>query len=285
MYIRQIHNRKAYTLIEVMISATIISLFFLGIFSLYRLGSRAFASGSWRHSTQKKAERFFANLRTRADQVAAIAYIQNRELHKMEPRFSFADQSVAFRIPTAPPPSAGTPPVPIITKLEPLMFFVVPKQPAADFATGGRKGLLLFCALEFLPPAQNSRFGKIVFKTSDLFNSSFAATFPQYDPNDILSGTLFSNAQDFQPAFSGQPADFGLPPQPQIQELEDIESVRMTVNMYPDNHGRTEAHSFTATFDFVFRHPKFANISLEFSTTVKMPSVRDFSPSAGGAIK
>ena len=50
--------KKGYTLVEVLTASGIFSILLVAVFQFYRMGSLMFNSGSWRQSTQKKAEQF-----------------------------------------------------------------------------------------------------------------------------------------------------------------------------------------------------------------------------------
>jgi prepilin-type N-terminal cleavage/methylation domain-containing protein len=54
--------RNGFTLIELMIAAAVLSVFMVGVFSIYRSGSRGFIAGSWRAEEQKKAQLFLSSL-------------------------------------------------------------------------------------------------------------------------------------------------------------------------------------------------------------------------------
>ena len=68
-------NRYGFTVAEVMVAAAIFVVFSGAVFSLYRMGSRMYVSGSWKFIRQKEGERFFEVLKERIEQSADIIKI------------------------------------------------------------------------------------------------------------------------------------------------------------------------------------------------------------------
>ncbi|PKL47885.1 MAG: hypothetical protein CVV42_11345 [Candidatus Riflebacteria bacterium HGW-Riflebacteria-2] len=56
------HN--GFTLIEIIVASSILSLFMVGVFQLYRSGSQSFLLGSWKTRAQKESQLFLEELRT-----------------------------------------------------------------------------------------------------------------------------------------------------------------------------------------------------------------------------
>lgn len=69
------NKRCGFTLVEILVAAAIFSGFCVGVFSLYRMGSRMFVSGSWKYTRQKEAERFFHIVKERIEQASDIISI------------------------------------------------------------------------------------------------------------------------------------------------------------------------------------------------------------------
>lgn len=69
------HGNKAYTVVEVLIAAAIFSVFLIGVFSLFNMGSRMYISGSWKYGKQKEGERFLEILKERIEQASIPAKI------------------------------------------------------------------------------------------------------------------------------------------------------------------------------------------------------------------
>ncbi|MBR4329077.1 MAG: hypothetical protein IKP71_04430 [Candidatus Riflebacteria bacterium] len=65
-------NKLGFTVAEVVVAAAIFVVFSGAVFSLYRMGSRMYVSGSWKFMRQKEAERFFEVLKERVEQSSDI---------------------------------------------------------------------------------------------------------------------------------------------------------------------------------------------------------------------
>jgi prepilin-type N-terminal cleavage/methylation domain-containing protein len=68
-------THKGFTLVEIIVAASVFSLFFLGAFNLYRIGSNMFLQGSWKLQKQKEAERFLAILRERLEMASSPSVV------------------------------------------------------------------------------------------------------------------------------------------------------------------------------------------------------------------
>ncbi|GAB4278176.1 MAG: hypothetical protein Kow0029_21370 [Candidatus Rifleibacteriota bacterium] len=55
-------TNQAFTLVEILIAAGVLSIFMTGVFAIYRSGSKGFVAGSWRAEEQKKAQLFLSAL-------------------------------------------------------------------------------------------------------------------------------------------------------------------------------------------------------------------------------
>ncbi len=75
MYYLLNKKRKAFTVVEVLIAATIFSMFLIGVFSLFNMGSRMYITGSWKYNKQKEGERFLQVLKERIEQASVPARI------------------------------------------------------------------------------------------------------------------------------------------------------------------------------------------------------------------
>ena len=63
-------RKRAFTVVEVLIAAAIFSVFLIGVFSLFNMGSRMYISGSWKFTKQKEGERFLQVLKERIEQAS-----------------------------------------------------------------------------------------------------------------------------------------------------------------------------------------------------------------------
>ncbi|MGM0598872.1 MAG: PulJ/GspJ family protein [Candidatus Rifleibacteriota bacterium] len=69
-------NKNGFTLVEILIAAGVLSLFLVGLFSFYRMGSRMFMTGSWKLNKQKEMERFITNLKERIEQASNAVQVE-----------------------------------------------------------------------------------------------------------------------------------------------------------------------------------------------------------------
>ncbi|EKD84267.1 MAG: hypothetical protein ACD_39C00142G0004 [uncultured bacterium] len=72
---RQTRYKRGFTLVEIMVAASVFTLFFFGVFNLYRMGSNMFLRGSWKLQKQKDAERFLAILRERLEMASSPSVV------------------------------------------------------------------------------------------------------------------------------------------------------------------------------------------------------------------
>ena len=77
-------NKKGFTVAEVIVAAAIFMAFSGALFSLYRMGSRMFVSGSWKYTRQKEAERFFEMLKERVEQASNMVKIDPSNTPQIE---------------------------------------------------------------------------------------------------------------------------------------------------------------------------------------------------------
>ncbi len=68
-------KRKAFTMAEILVAAAIFMVFSAAVFSIYRMGSRMYVSGSWKYNRQKDAERFFEILKERIEQASNVVTV------------------------------------------------------------------------------------------------------------------------------------------------------------------------------------------------------------------
>ena len=77
MLLRSRQNIRGFTLVEILVAASVFTLFFLGVFNLYQMGSNMFMRGTWKLHKQKEAERFLAILRERLEMASSPSVISN----------------------------------------------------------------------------------------------------------------------------------------------------------------------------------------------------------------
>ncbi len=73
---------SGFTLVEIVVAASVFSLFFLGVFNLYRMGSNMFLRGSWKLQKQKEAERFLAILRERLEMASSPSVVSQGAINE-----------------------------------------------------------------------------------------------------------------------------------------------------------------------------------------------------------
>lgn len=61
-------KKKAFTLIEIIIASSILSVFLGGVFLIYNSSTRSFLLGTWKSSAQKSSQRFLEEFRTILEQ-------------------------------------------------------------------------------------------------------------------------------------------------------------------------------------------------------------------------
>lgn len=72
---RQDKPVRGFTLVELIVSMGILSIFFAGAFAAYKMGGDMFLSGSWRLRKQKDSERFLAILRNKIEMTGPVAVV------------------------------------------------------------------------------------------------------------------------------------------------------------------------------------------------------------------
>lgn len=206
-------NRKriaAFTLIEIIIASAIFSMFCVGVFAFYRMGSQMYITGSWKLSRQKETERFLAILKERIEQAANATSI---------------NPAAAMQITTSPcnflTLNSNTE-VGAITSTRRLMTFTVAK-PDMTSITPGAAGLLVYHCLMAVPAEKNlytlhlnANTQAIAYDGVDYFN--IAASFKP-DP------AVFTN---FATRFANAPANFGLGVVPYTYKLHEVASTTLT---------------------------------------------------------
>ncbi len=66
---------RGFTLVEMLVAFGVFTLFFGGLFALYRVGSNAFSTGSWKLARQKQAQMFLEVLKERLEQASNLAIL------------------------------------------------------------------------------------------------------------------------------------------------------------------------------------------------------------------
>ena len=206
-------NKKGFTLAEITVAAAIFVIFATAVFSLYRMGSRMFVSGSWKFTRQKDTERFFETLKERIEQSSKICKVDpsaTQQIIEGETNFISLKNQTNINI------SNGS--------TEQLAAFVVAK-PDIRAIDPNKKGLILYHSLVL---KKNNLTGLYdldlyVAKTIDnneFFTNSFNGVLGNY------TGLTLSNFTDSVDIYSLGPLG---PGGSHIFKLEDVASVTVSV--------------------------------------------------------
>ena len=200
------YNGKGFTLIEIVVAAAVFSLFSIGVFSFYRMGSNMFVKGSWKLEKQKEAERFLTIVKDRIEQASNAATVDAKQVKTVETRFATLASGTVINLSSS------------ITSLTRLMMFCICK-PDISKLYPNKKGLILYNSLAIVPNAKKlytlyfgSRTTKAAISGIDLFNTSLTI-----GPQTALTGD-----------FTATPKFYSLGNDPFLIKLTDVSSVRMT---------------------------------------------------------
>lgn len=215
-----IFNKKAFTLAEVIVAAAVFMLFTGALFSVYRMGSRMYVSGSWKYNRQKQAERFFQIAKERIEQASDLIEIDPNK--PGTPNVSDDNQIIAKDTEFIALGNGSNVSVPIGTTASTrtqLAEFVVGK-PDMTKIVGNRKGLALFHSLMLVPNSETGLYTLHLFVDR---NPNEQAFFPSGLPRALADyGNLNQNN------FQGEPNNFGLGPVPHSFILDDVASVTLS---------------------------------------------------------
>lgn len=207
---QNIKRVAAFTLIEIIIASAIFSMFCIGVFAFYRMGSQMFITGSWKLTRQKDTERFLAVLKERIEQAANATSI---------------NPALPNQITTSPCNFLtlnNNTEVSAIAVNRRLMAFTVAK-PDMTSITPGATGLIVYHCLMAVPAEKNlytlhlnANTQAIAYDGVDYFN--IAATFKP-DP------AAFTN---FAGRFANVPSNFGLGTVPYTYKLHEVASTTIS---------------------------------------------------------
>lgn len=176
-------KHSGFTLVEIIVAAAVLSVFFIGLFSLYRMGSTMFITGSWKLNKQKEAERFLAVLRERLEQATPASVISSDEV--INQRISI------YALPNGTGVDASS--------LRRLILFPLCKP---NMVINDQPGLIMAHTLTLRPRADSPLGDLVLYGTGrpgeDLINGENA---------DFIAEI---NAAATSGDFTGQPSQFGL---------------------------------------------------------------------------
>ena len=202
-------SKKAYTVMEVIIASAIFILFAGAAFSLYRMGSRMYVSGSWKYNRQKEAELFFQNLRERVEQTSELVTINLPTTEVSIEQTNFVINKKKIKLEVGQKASGR----------EYLAQFAVCKPCRIEEDNKVVKGLVLFHGLTLI--ANNmGLYDLYLYVDNNTTNSEYF---------NLSGESCMKTAEYTQDKFKGNPTDeeFGFPNTPHSFVLRDVYSVEI----------------------------------------------------------
>lgn len=259
------YNKLAFTLVEVLVAAGIFSLFCVGLFSFYRMGSNIFVKGSWKLRKQKEAERFLAAVKERIEQTSNATVIDPAAANQIETNdASFVTLNNGSTIGSSTPVTSNTR----------LMIFSVCK-PDLSKINPTKRGIILHNCLMLVPDtAKNlytlyfgSRKSKDAIKGIDFFNSP-----TNYDPAPPVGGD-----------FSASPQQYSLGADPQLLKLTDVSAVKIDWGIASGTNAATETAKIVGLY-VEMQNPKYPSTKLQQRMQAKLDFTMTLTPKAVGDI-
>lgn len=246
----QITNRSGFTLVEILIASGIFSVFCVGLFSFYRMGSGMFLKGSWKLRKQKECERFLTRLKERIEQTSHAVFINptqpgGSQIIKTEA--NFVTLVSGTEIGTGNPGSTEP------TGLTRLMLFSVCK-PDLSMLPGqaSMKGLKLLNSLAIAP--SNTMSGAKKLYTLYFGSNTVSAPLQGID--------LFNSATTFDPGvpaggdFSSTPSDYSLGSNESLSKLTDVSYVIIDWKLSTGGNAAAETAKIVG-LRIGMQHPKY----------------------------
>jgi Tfp pilus assembly protein PilE len=261
-----------FTLVEVLIAAGVLSLFLVGLFAFYRMGSRMFMAGSWKLNKQKEMERFITILKERMEQASNAVQVDPGAGDPDDQMVESTSNFVSIEGDTA------------VTRPEDdtrLMLFSICKPDMTAFGNdpaqpGQGPGLILYHCLMAKPAAKN------------LYTLYFHAN----TERDAHGGIdYFNSPEDYfpdmakftSPEFNAPPSVFSLGNAPFTTKLTDVHAATFTVEIASGTNAMTETGKVIGV-DITCQHPRYEETRvsqsfkarIDFSVPVKEMSPGDF---------
>lgn len=200
----QRHERLGFTLVEILIATAVFSLFLGGLFSLYRMGSGMFQSGSWKLQKQKEAERFLSSLKDRLEQASHAAVVNPAG----SPQLAESLSQIGYVGGSINRASIGA-------NTRRLLLFAVCKP-----SINASSGLLLYHGVRALPtPGQAGLFNLEFISTTNVNHAFFAGTAFNFFPNGAPDLTKFNQVG------GPTPGTFRLGGDPNIVDVTEVASM------------------------------------------------------------
>lgn len=253
------HHQKnsAFTLVEILIAAGVLSIFLTGVFAFYRMGSRMFVAGSWRLQKQKEAERFLNLLKERIEQASNATGINpsaDPQLVVVNAPFVTVRNNTYVANPVAD------------TRL---MLFSVCKPDMTRFGTapgvpGQGPGLILYHCLLARPDEKN-------LYTLFLHASKTTSAFNGID--FFNSSAVFApDKSKFSPPlgdFSADPKAFSLMSAPFLTSLTDVVAASFTVEIASGTDGLMETEKVVG-ISVKMQHPRYVDTTVSQTMKAKI---------------
>ncbi len=249
-------NKKGFTVAEVVVAAAIFMVFSGALFSLYRMGSRMFVSGSWKFTRQKEAERFFEILKERVEQASNMVKIDPSSTPQIETNASrfMTKKGVVIDL-GADTKATGA-------KIQLAEFAVC--KPCQILGNNRKNGIIVLHSLTVVPDNDSGLYKLNLFIKRIDDNSL----------TDCFSMGAADGLNMTQANFLGDPVNFGLQPVPGIFTLRDVCGV--TLN-YAEGDVESDASGDLQAIKPVLyevkvkmRNPKHAQTVLEMGYKFKI---------------
>ena len=213
-------NKKGFTVAEVIVAAAIFMAFSGALFSLYRMGSRMFVSGSWKFTRQKEAERFFEILKERVEQASNMVKIDPSSTPQIETNASRFMTKKGVVIDLAENAKASG------SNIQLAEFAVC--KPCQFLSSSNRKtGIIVLHSLTVVPDSDSG-----LYKLN-----LFVKRIDDNNLTDCFSMGAADGLNMAQANFLGDPVNFGLQPVPGIFTLRDVCSVTLNYSEGAEESG------------------------------------------------
>jgi hypothetical protein len=248
-------KNRGFTVAEVIVAAAIFMVFSAALFSIYRMGSRMYVSGSWKFIRQKDAERFFEVLKERVEQTSNVVTIQpavsDNQIRTDPTRFRTKTGTI---ISLAAGARAGN--------AQQLAEFAVCKP--CQILTTKKLGIIVLHSLAIVPNT-----------TTGLYDLNLYVR--RIDGNEHNQFFGFDSAAALNMSlndFRGNPSNFGLQPVPSTYTLRDVCGVTIGISRgEQEADARDTLQAVTPTlFDIKvkMRNPKHPQTVLEMGYKSKI---------------
>ena len=259
MYYLLNKKRKAFTVVEVLIAATIFSMFLIGVFSLFNMGSRMYITGSWKYNKQKEGERFLQVLKERIEQASVPArIIKNGDQITIEKAGNiayFVNKNEEINVKN-------------LGEKRYISEFIVSKVDKSSTSTAS-EGLILNHCLYCEP--QNNGLAKLcLYVNSNNTDSNYKSVSYfdyKFPPND------------FGGNFNADPSMYSFPKTPHAYYLTDVKSININNGFYASGTADLSQDNITRnpviSLKIKMECPKYPDTTLELKMQARIdPSVR-----------